>query len=77
MPLAQFIPSSPSPAVSTSLSPFLPDKYVHQYHFSRFHIHELIYNIHSSLTYFTFYLTGSRFIQLTATDSNLFLFMAE
>ena len=31
---------SPSPA-----SPFLPCKYVHQYHFSRFHIDALIYEI--------------------------------
>ena len=40
--LSQFIPPTPPPAVSRSLfsvsaSLFLPWKYVHQYHFSRFH----------------------------------------
>ena len=42
--LSQFIPPFPSPTVSISLfsmsvSPLLPCKQVHQYHFSRFHIY--------------------------------------
>ena len=50
MLFSPFIPSSPPPAVSTSLvsisvSPLLPCKWVHQYHLSRFHMHALIYNI--------------------------------
>ena len=50
MLLSQSVPSFPSPTVSTSPfssseSLFLPWKYVHQYHFSRFHIYALIYNI--------------------------------
>ena len=41
---SQFVPPSLSPVVSTNLFsmfafPFLPYKYVHQYHFSRFHIY--------------------------------------
>ena len=40
----KLIPPSPSPAVyislfSTSMSPVLPCKWVHQYHLSRFHIY--------------------------------------
>ena len=58
MLLSQFISSSPFPAVSTSLfsmsaSPFLPCRQVHQYHFSKFHVVALIYDICFSLTYFT------------------------
>ena len=54
MLLSQSIPPSPSPTVSTSLfstsaSPFLSCKQVHQYHFSRFHIYALICNIYFSL----------------------------
>ena len=54
VPLSQFVPPSPSPAVSTSLlstsvSSFLPCSWVHQYHFSRVHIYALIYNICFSL----------------------------
>ena len=40
---------------STSVSQFLPYKPVHLYHFPRFHIYALIYNICFSLTYFTLY----------------------
>ena len=44
MLLPQFVPSAPSPAVSTNLfsmsaSLFLPCKYVHQHHFSRLPIY--------------------------------------
>ena len=52
--LFQFIPGSPSPAVSThlfsmSVSPLLSCREIHQYHLSRFHIYALIYNICFSL----------------------------
>ena len=62
IPISQFIPS-PRPAThphfpplvfihlfSTSVSLFLPCKPVHLYHFSRFHIYVLIYNICFSLS---------------------------
>ena len=47
--LSQFVPPSPSHAVSTylfctSVSLFLPQKQVHLGHFYRFHIYGLIYN---------------------------------
>ena len=60
IPIFQFItPPPPSPCFpplvsirlfSTSLSLFLPCKPVHLYHFSRFHIYALIYNICFSLS---------------------------
>ena len=45
-----FVPLCPSPTVpislfSTSVSPFLPWKLVHQYHFSRFQIYVLIHSL--------------------------------
>ena len=47
--LSQFIPSSSSHCVTTLLTmsafPLLPCMEIHQHHFSRFHIHALIYNI--------------------------------
>ena len=77
--LSQFVQPSPSPAVSTSLfsmSAFLLLLYkqFHQYNFSRFHIHAIIYNCFS-LTYFALY-SRLQFIRLTKADSDLFLFMA-
>ena len=55
IPISQFIPPPPPPGhfpplgsihlFSISVSLFLPCKPVHLYHFSRFHIYELIYNI--------------------------------
>ena len=60
IPISQFItpppPASRFPPLvsiclfSTSLSLFLPCKPVHLYHFSRFHIYALIYNICFSLS---------------------------
>ena len=55
MLLFQFLLSSPSLAVSTSLlsvsvSLFLPCKQVQQYHFSRLHMYALTYNICFSLS---------------------------
>ena len=61
IPTAQFITPPPSPPrrfpplvsihlFSTSVSQFLPCKLVHLYHFSSFHIYELIYDICFSLS---------------------------
>ena len=53
--ISQLVPPSPSPHVSTCpfstpMSLFLPCKKVHLYHFSRFHIYALVYNICFSLS---------------------------
>ena len=53
--LFPFVLPSPSPTASTgllsiSVSPLLPYKQVHWYHFSRFHIYALIYNTCFSLS---------------------------
>ena len=52
--ISQFIPHSPSPVsthpFSTSTFLFLPCKQLYLYHFSRFHIYALIYNICLSLS---------------------------
>ena len=59
IPTSQFIPPPPPrhfpPLVSvclfsTSTSQFFPCKPVHLYHFSRFHIYALIYDIYFSLS---------------------------
>ena len=59
MQISQFIPPPPPPPLSplgvhrlssTSVSQFLPCKLVHLYHFSRFHIYALIYDICFSLS---------------------------
>ena len=63
IPISQFIPPPPRPpsppwcpyVCSLHLCLFLPCKPVHLYHFSRFHIYELIYNICFSLSDFTLY----------------------
>ena len=52
--LSWFISPSPSPVgstspSSTSVSQFLPCRWVHQYHFSVFHIYALVYDICFSL----------------------------
>ena len=63
IPISQFIPPPPQPRpphhfpplvsihlFSTSESQFLPCKLVHLYHFSRFHIYTIIYDICFSLS---------------------------
>ena len=55
---SQFAPPTSSPTVSIisfSISEFLfvPWKYVHQYHFPRFHIHTIFYTKRNSLPLFT------------------------
>ena len=62
IPISQFITAPPPPSphrfpplvsirlFSASVSLFLPCKPVHLYHFSRFHIYALIYNIFFSLS---------------------------
>ena len=53
------------------LSLLLPCKQDHQYHFSRFHIHALIYDIFLFLTFFTLGL--STLLELTQIHSSLWL----
>ena len=54
--ISQFIPPTPLPCPTstcpfpTSTSLFLPCRYVHLYHFSRFHLYVLIYDIWFSLS---------------------------
>ena len=62
---------------STSVSPFLPCKPVHLYHFYRFHIYVLIYNICFSPSDLLHSMTASISIQFFTNDSISFLFMAE
>ena len=84
IPISQFIPPPPAcfhPLVSiclfsTSVSLFLPCKLVHMYHFSRFHVYALIYDI-CFLFLTSLCMTVSRSIQISIKDPILFLFMAE
>ena len=47
-----FLPSTVSVSLfSISASPVIPSKEVHQYHFSRFHIHALCMNSNLEVTY--------------------------
>ena len=63
---------------STSVSPFLLCKQVHLYHFSRFHIYMLIYEICFSLSDLTpLCMTDSRSTHISTNDPISFLFMAE
>ena len=82
MLLSHIISPSSSPTVSKSLffisvSPLLPCKQDHQYHFSRFHIYTLVYDICFSLWLISLCIIGSRFTHLIRNDSNAFLFTAE
>ena len=96
IPTYQFIPPPHPPRhfpslvsihfFSTSLLLFLPCKLVHLYHFSRFHIYALIYDICFSLsdllTSLTYLLTSLcmtvyRSIHISTNDPVSFLFMAE
>ena len=62
---------------STSVSQLLPCKPAHLYHFSRFHIHALIYDICFSLSVTSLCMTVSRSVHVSTNDSISFLFMAE
>ena len=89
IPISQFIRALPPPTTatyppsvsiclfSTSVSQFLSCKTVHLYHFSRFHIYALIYNICFSLSDLLHSVSVSRFIHVSTNDPILFLFMAE
>ena len=90
IPISQFIPPPPPPPpprhcpplvsirlFSTSVSLFLPCKPVHLYHFSRFHIYALIYDICFSLSDLLHSVWVSRSIHVSTNDPILFLFMAE
>ena len=58
---------------STSVSQFLPCKLVHLYHFSRFHIYALIYDIFVFLFLTSICMTVSRSIHVSTNDSISFL----
>ena len=63
--------------ISQFLSQFLPCKPVHLYHFSRFHICALIYDISFSLSDLLHSMTVSRSIHVSTNDPISFLFMSE
>ena len=77
--LSQFIPPPSAAAVSTSLFSMsvyllLLCKWVHQYHFSRFHTHALIHDICLLFFWLTStHITGSRFIHFIWTNSKFIL----
>ena len=80
MLFSQIIPPLPSPTESKSLfftfvSPLLPCMQDCHYRLSKFHICVLIYSICLFLT--SLCITGSSFIHLFRTDSNVFFFIAE
>ena len=64
--------STVSTCLSTSASPFLPCKQVHQYHFYSFRISVLIYICFSFSDFPSLCITGSRFIHLTRIDFHSF-----
>ena len=68
------LPQCAHKCVFTSAFLFLPLKEVHQGYFSRFHTYVLIYNICFSLPDLLC-VKGSRFVHLSSTDSDLFLFI--
>ena len=85
IPISQFI--TPPPPLhfphsvsirlfSTPVSLFLPCKPVHLYHFSRFHIYALTYDICFSFWLTSFCVTVSRSIHVSTNDQISFLFMA-
>ena len=79
MLLSQFVPLSPFPHCVCSLClhlySCLANKFINTI-FSRVHMHALIY-ICFSLSERALFIAASRFIHLTRTDSNSFLFMAQ
>ena len=89
IPISQFIPPPPPPAAfpllvsihlfSTAVSLFMPCKLVHLYHFSRFHIYVLTYNIFflSDLLHSVWQSLGpSTSLQMTQFRSFLWLSMS-
>ena len=77
--ISKFIAPSPSHPVTTclfsaSVCRFLPWKYVHLYHFSRFYIYVLIYDIFFSFQLTLLHITACRSIHISTEDSVLFLF---